>query len=68
MVGRLLLFCLYINDIKDIFEAKRIKHILWTDDLQIYIQLPKENAEEGIALLEQAADVKLNGLNVPLSR
>ena len=49
-----LLFCLYINDIKS-HLPNGVLHLLYADDLQIYIQLPPENMSDGIDLLSLAA-------------
>ena len=51
----LLLFCLYVNDIRDVLDSRCIKHILYADDLQIYVQVPKESIDVGIRTLQQAA-------------
>ena len=50
-----LLFCLYINDLGDVLDSGCIEHILYADDLQIYIQVPRERVEEGILALQRAA-------------
>ena len=49
------LFCLYINDIRDVLDLSCIKHILYADDPQIYIQVPKDSLDVGIQTLQQAA-------------
>ena len=61
-----LLFHLYINDIRDILDSRCIKHILYADDLQIYVQVPKESIDVGIQTLQQAASWWRGGLWVPL--
>jgi hypothetical protein len=50
-----LLFCLYINDICDVFGSGCVEHILYADDLQIYTQVSRERVDEGISILEKAA-------------
>ena len=50
-----LLFCLYINDIRDVLDLRCIKHILHADHLQIYVQVPKDSIDVGIQTLQQAA-------------
>ena len=35
-----LLFCLYVNDLKDKLDKKHIFHIFYADYLQIYVQVP----------------------------
>ena len=49
-----LLFCLYINDVKQHLDAD-IYHLLYADDLQIYVQAPPENINEAIEKLSLAA-------------
>ena len=49
-----LLFCLYINDIRDVLDSRCIKHILYADDLQIYVQVPKDSVDVGIETLQRA--------------
>ena len=57
-----LLFSLYINDISNTLNPThinnntvRINHILYADDLQIYVQTPCDKLTESIAHLEAAA-------------
>ena len=50
-----LLICLYINDIRDVLDSRFIKQILYADDLQIYVQVPKYSIDMGIRTLQQAA-------------
>ena len=47
----LLLFCLYINDIKDYLSNSKALRLLYADDLQIYIQVPANETARGINLL-----------------
>ena len=49
-----LLFWLYINDVKLHLDAD-IYHLLYADDLQIYVQTPPENVNEAIEKLSSAA-------------
>ena len=67
-----LLFCLYINDIRDVLDSRCINHILYADDLQVYVQVPKDCLDVGIQTLHQmtravskwavGASLKLNKL------
>ena len=57
-----LLFSLYINDLSDILNStystkstKTINHILYADDLQIYIQTTRDELVENITRLGVAA-------------
>ena len=50
-----LLFCLYINDVQQLFLNNNIGYILYADDLQIYIQVPFNQLEGGITQLSAAA-------------
>ena len=49
-----LLFCLYINDLKDYLDNS-ILRILYADDLEIYAKVPTHEIERGIKLLSEAA-------------
>ena len=49
-----LLFCLYINDVKNLF-TEGIGHVLYADDLQVYIRVPHDEIEIGIARLSEVA-------------
>ena len=49
-----LLFCIYVNDVKQYLNDD-IYHLLYADDLQIYIQTPPENIHEAINKLSLAA-------------
>ena len=51
-----LLFCLYINDVQDLFQNDNIRHILYADDLQVYTQVPYDELETGAAQLSAAAE------------
>ena len=51
-----LLFCLYINDVRDLFRGTEIRHILYADDLQIYVQVPYDEMTNGVMQLSLAAD------------
>ena len=50
-----LLFCLYINDLRDVLDGNDIRHLLYADDLQIYVHCNKDNIQEGITRLTSAA-------------
>ena len=50
-----LLFCLYINDVQSLFVDNGIGHLLYADDLQIYLQVPSDQFEEGVARLSNTA-------------
>ena len=50
-----LLFCLYINDVQSLFVDRGIGHVLYADDLQIYLQVPSNQFEEGTDKLAIAA-------------
>ena len=49
-----LLFCLYVNDLRDILDVRTIKHIFYADDLQIYVHTTKDKILEGMAQLSDA--------------
>ena len=51
-----LLFCLYINDVQDLFQNDNIRHILYADDLQVYTHVPYDELESGAAQLSAAAE------------
>ena len=62
-----LLFCLYINDVKQYLDAD-IYHLLYAVDLQIYVQAPPENINEAIAKLSLAAhNISIWAQNVSLT-
>ena len=44
-----LLFCLYINNLKDLSINPGIFRLLYADDLQIYLQVPLDQLHEGLA-------------------
>lgn len=50
-----LLFILYINDICKALPTDKVKHLLYADDLQIYIQISRDKLHEGVNLLAEAA-------------
>ena len=50
-----LLFCLYINDVQSLFVDRGIGHVLYADDLQIYLQVPSNQFEDGTDKLAIAA-------------
>ena len=57
-----LLFTLYINDLPNALNSPQtnsntvpIRHIVYADDLQIYIQTTRDNITENITYLEAAA-------------
>ena len=49
-----LLFCLYINEVKTHLNPN-ISHLVYADDLQIYVQVSPENVSEAITTLSLAA-------------
>ena len=51
-----MLFCLYINDVQNLFRGTEIRHILHADDLQIYTQVPYDEMTNGVTQLSLAAD------------
>ena len=50
-----LLFCLYINNLKDLSINPSIFRLLHADDLQIYLQVPLDQLHEGLAIINLAA-------------
>ena len=56
-VLKTLLFCLYMNDLKDYLLDTRIFRLLYADDLQIYVQVPTNKIVEGISCLSQSAKI-----------
>ena len=46
-----LLFCIHLNDLRDILDGRTIKHIFYADDLQIYLHTTKDKILEGILRL-----------------
>ena len=52
-----LLFCIYVNDLRDILDGRAIKHIFYADDLQIYLHTTKDKILEGISRLSHAAQM-----------
>ena len=50
-----LLFCLYVNDFRNILQGCIVKHIFYPDDLQIYLHTTKDKILESIARLSEAA-------------
>ena len=52
-----LLFCLYVNDLKDKLDVKNIFQIFYADDLQIYVQVPIDRVREGLFQLLNAAQL-----------
>ena len=50
-----LLFCIYMNDIKDHLD-QGVYHLLYADDLQVYVQVPPECMHEGISKLNAVAN------------
>ena len=55
-----LLFCLYIDNIRDVLDSRCINHILYADNLQVYVQVPKDNLDVGIQTLQQVARVGMD--------
>ena len=56
----LLLFNLYVSDLKDTLDWRIFKHIIYEDDLQIYVEVTKDDVLEDIARLSDAARVVSN--------
>ena len=52
-----LLFCIYMNDLKDYLTNNRIFRLLYADDLQIYVQIPFSEIAHGIFHLSQSAKI-----------
>ena len=50
-----LLFCLYINDLKEHLSKRKVLRLLYADDLQIYIQIPVDQIGIGVRLLSESA-------------
>ena len=44
-----LLFCLYVNDLRNVLDGRTIKHVFYADDLQIYLHTSKDDIWLGIA-------------------
>ena len=61
-----LLFCLYINDGQHLFDNNDISHILYADELQIYVQVPFNQLEEGINQLSAAVQAVWTGRGRPV--
>ena len=51
----LLLFCLYVNDLRNLLDGQTTNHIFYADDLQIYVHTTKEKILKGLTRLEEAA-------------
>ena len=49
------LFCLYINYVQYLFVGTDVKHLLYADDLQIYIQTSYDQLEDAMTRLSIAA-------------
>ena len=67
-----LLFCLYINDLKDHLNNGTLR-LLYADDLQIYVQVPAHAIALGVHLLSEAAKkvatwAQLNSLTLNASK
>ena len=52
-----LLFCIYVNDLREILDERTIKHIFYADDLQINLHSTKDKILEGILRLSDAAQM-----------
>ena len=52
-----LLFCIYVNDLRDILDGHTIKYIFYAYDLQIYLHTTKDKILEGISRLSHAAQM-----------
>ena len=50
-----LLFCLYINDVQYLFDGTDVKHLLYADDLQIFIQTSYDQLEDAMTQLSITA-------------
>ena len=57
-----LLFCLYINDVKD-HLSDGVFRLLYADDLQVYVQVPPESIIEALATLSSIARSITNWAN-----
>ena len=49
-----LLFCIYMNDIQDFLDVSTFR-LLYADDLQIYVQVPTNQIQQGILRLSESA-------------
>ena len=54
-----LLFCLYVNDLKDKLDVVIIFNIFYADDLQNYVQVPIDRVCEGLFQLTNAGLISL---------
>ena len=52
-----LLFCIYMNDLKDHLDEHNTFKILYADDLHIYVQTPAHLIQQGIAQLKESAKI-----------
>ena len=52
-----MLFCLYVNDLRDKLDGRAINHIFYADDLQIYLHTTKSRILEGISRLIEIAQL-----------
>ena len=50
-----LLFCVYMNDLKEFLQDDSIFRLLYADDLQIYLQVPVHELQQGIFKLSNSA-------------
>ena len=54
-VSGLLLFYLYIHELKEHLDGKRTLRLFYADDLQVYIQVPPHAIQQGVNLLSEVA-------------
>ena len=45
----------FINDVQNLFNGEGVGHVLYADDLQVYLQVPRNLIKEGIAKLSMIA-------------
>ena len=55
LVLGLLLFCLYINDLRNVLTPLEVRYILYAGDLQVYLQLPYSRVDGAIQELRRVA-------------
>ena len=51
-----LLFCIYINDLKDCLNTSTLR-FLYADDLQIYVQVPTHQIRQGNTMLSESSKI-----------
>ena len=68
---RPLLFCLYINVLRDVLIPLDVQYVLYVDDLHVYFQIPYHRLYEGVVVLRRVsawADGALLKLNATKSQ